>query len=130
MKDVVVSAGVGAVAAFEGDLLLVGTGRVEFVRIQVVGGGPVGLVAGSMEYIGAVDPDSPVPFSLRFSVVNGTLVGRYDLGFKLTYVDNRNIQQERVLSVPLDVVKAQVSVSAVNNDGGVWGWLKRLFGLQ
>jgi hypothetical protein len=83
-----------------------------------------------MEYIGAIDPDSPVPFSLKFSVANGTSMGRYDLEFKLTYMDNRNIQQEQVLNVPLDVVKAQVSVSAVNNDGGVWGWLKRLFGLQ
>lgn len=130
MKDAVVSAGIGETATFEGDLLLIGTSRVEFTRIQVVGGGPVGLVAGSTEYIGAIDPDSPVPFSLKFSVANGTSMGRYDLEFKLTYMDNRNIQQEQVLNVPLDVVKAQVSVSAVNNDGGVWGWLKRLFGLQ
>ena len=129
MDDVVVSAPVGQTTKFEGDILLIGTSRVEFTRVQVVEEGPVFRVAGSTEYMGAVDPDSPVPFSIKFGVKNSTTIGTYNLKLKVTYLDNRNLPQEKSLNVPLSVMKAVPSITA-SNDGGIWGWLRRLFGIQ
>jgi len=130
MKDAVVSAEKGKTTTFEADLLLIGTGKIEFSSISVVPEGPVEKVTGSTEYIGAVDPDSPVPFTLLFKVRDNATVGSYDLKLKISYLDSRNIVQNRTISVPLQVVNPVVTTSTTTNDGGVWGWLRRLFGLQ
>jgi hypothetical protein len=130
MKDAVVSAEKGKTTTFEADLLLVGTGKVEFSSISIVPEEPVEKVTGSTEYIGAVDPDSPVPFTLLFKVRDNATVGSYDLKLKISYLDSRNVVQNRTISVPLQVVNPVVTTSTTTNDGGVWGWLRRLFGLQ
>ncbi|MCX6649462.1 MAG: NEW3 domain-containing protein [Candidatus Bathyarchaeota archaeon] len=130
MKDAVVSAEKGKTTTFEADLLLVGTGKVEFSSISVVPEGPVEKVTGSTEYIGAVDPDSPVPFTLLFKVKDNATVGDYDLHLKISYLDSRNVVQNKTISVPLQVVNPVITTTATANDGGIWGWLKRLFGIQ
>jgi hypothetical protein len=130
MEDVVVSAEIGKTTTFEGDILLVGTSRVEFTKVQIVEEGPVAIVTGSTEYMGAVDPDSPVPFSIKFAVKNGTAIGSYDLKLKVTYMDNRNLPQEKMLNVPLSAINALPNTPTTSNDGGIWGWIKRLFGIQ
>ncbi|HIH88802.1 TPA: hypothetical protein HA344_06300 [Candidatus Bathyarchaeota archaeon] len=130
MEDVVVTAQISKTTTYEGDLLLIGTSRVEFTRLQVVSFDPVATVVGSTEYIGAVDPDSPVPFSIKFKVNNGTAIGSYTMKLKVTWMDNRNIQQEQTLDVPLSVVKATTVTTTTGEDGGLWGWLRRLFGIQ
>ena len=130
MKDVVISAEKGATTSFEGDLLLVGTGKVEFASISVVPSGPVQRVTGSSEYIGAIDPDSPVPFTIQFSTGSNATVGDYNLNLKITYLNSRNMQENKTIIVPLHVVNPSTTVTPTNNDGGIWGWIKRLFGLQ
>jgi hypothetical protein len=130
MEDVVVTAQIGKTATYEGDLLLIGTSRVEFTRIQVLSSDDVVTVVGSTEYIGAVDPDSPVPFSIKFAVKNTTSTGSNSLKLKVTWMDHRNIQQQQILEVPLSVVKTTPVITTTSDDGGVWGWLKRLFGVQ
>ncbi len=129
MEDVVIVAERGEETEFESDLLLIGTGKVEFASIGVVADGLVERVIGSTEYMGAIDPDSPVPFTLRFKVKNGTIAGDYDVKLRVTYLDSRNIEQGKTIEVPLQVVNPTINVTK-SDDGGVWGWIKRLFGMQ
>jgi hypothetical protein len=130
MEDSEVVAKKAATTTFEGDILLIGTGKVEFATIEVVAEGPVEKVAGSSEYMGAIDPDSPVPFTLKFKVNNDTTTGDYTLKLKITYLNSRNVEETKTISVPLQVVNATANIPTTTNDGGVWGWIKRLFGLQ
>ncbi len=130
MKSVVVSAAKGATTTFEGDLLLIGTGKADFAIISVVPGGPVQSVAGSTEYIGAIDPDSPVPFTIQFNTGSNATLGDYNLTLKITYLNSRNIQENRTITMPLQVVNPISTTPTTSNDGGFWGWVRRLFGLQ
>jgi hypothetical protein len=130
MEDLILTAEKGSTQTLEADLLLVGTGRVEFTRIQVLPEGPVNQVAGSTEYIGAIDPDSPVPFTLKYAVSNSSTTGDYSLKLRITYLDSRNNQQNVTLSIPLTVTNPSTVIPTTSNDGGIWGWLRRLFGLQ
>ncbi len=130
MQDATVTAEKGETTTFEADLLLVGTGRVEFTKIEVQPEGPIVSVSGSAEYIGAVDPDSPVPFTLKFAVANDTANGANTLKLKVSYLDNRNAPQSQTISVRLNVVDPVTTVPTQAGDGGIWGWLKRIFGLQ
>jgi hypothetical protein len=130
MQDQIVTAERGGNTTLEADLLLIGTGRVEFAKIQIIVEGPVKQIAGSTEYIGAIDPDSPVPFTLKFALENATTLGNHQLKMKITYLNSRNVEQNSTISVPLNVINPVVKTTLVTNDGGIWGWLKRLFGLQ
>lgn len=130
MQNATVTAEKGKTTTFEADLLLVGTGRVEFTKIEVQPEGPIVSVSGSAEYIGAVDPDSPVPFTLKFAVANNTANGANTLKLKVSYLDNRNVPQSQTVSVRLNVVDPVATAPTQANDGGIWGWLRRIFGLQ
>jgi hypothetical protein len=130
MEDLAITAERGSTQTLEADLLLVGTGRVEFTKIQVLQDTPVEQIAGSTEYIGAIDPDSPVPFTLKYAVSNSSTTGDYRLKLRITYLDSRNNQQNATLSVPLTVTNPSSVITTPSSDGGIWGWLRRLFGLQ
>jgi hypothetical protein len=130
MEDLVIMAERGSTQTLEADLLLVGTGKVEFTRIQVLPENPVQQIAGGTEYIGAIDPDSPVPFTLKYAVSNSSSAGDYSLKLRITYLDSRNIQQNATISIPLTVTNPSTIIQTPSNNGGIWGWLRRLFGLQ
>ncbi len=130
MEDLAITAERGSTQTLEADLLLVGTGKVEFTRIQVLPDSHVNQIAGSTEYIGAIDPDSPVPFTLRYGVSNSSATGDYSLMLRITYLDSRNTQQNATLNVPLTVTNPSSVITTPSSDGGIWGWLRRLFGLQ
>ncbi len=130
MEDLTPMAERGSTQTLEADLLLVGTGRVEFTRIQVLPEGPVKQVAGSTEYIGAIDPDSPVPFTLKYAISNSSTTGDYNLKLRITYLDSRNNQQNATINLPLTVTNPSTVIPTTTNDGGIWGWIRRLFGLQ
>lgn len=130
MQDQGIVAKRGSTQTLEADLLLIGTGRVMFTQIQVLAEPPVIQVAGSTEYIGAIDPDSPVPFTLKFAVSNSSVTGDYNLTLRITYLNSRNIRQNATISVPLSVTSNTTNVNPPVSDGGIWGWIKRLFGLQ
>jgi hypothetical protein len=79
--------------------------------------------------MGAIDPDSPSPFTLKFKIGNDTATGDYKLNLKITYLNTRNVEETKTISIPLQVVNA-TQVTNVTNDEGIWGWIKRLFGIQ
>jgi len=119
----------GGVADVEADLLLIGTESVDFVQIGVVEDGRFEGTWRGPEYIGPVDPDSPVPFNIQFSVADGVAPGAYPLLLNVTYFDDLNRVRGSVVELPVSVVKAEVVVEVRKPMGGFWLWLRRLFGI-
>jgi len=125
-----VSASVGEPKELEADMLLVGTESVQFVNIEVVEDSVFELTAESEEYIGAVDPDSPIPFEVWFSVADGTDVGEHTLTLKITYQDDLNQEHVETMGLTVDVEEASsLSDMQASSTGGFWVWLRRLLGL-
>ena len=125
-----VSASVGESKELEADMLLVGTESVQFVNIEVVEDSVFERTAESEEYIGAVDPDSPIPFEVWFRVADGNDVGEYTLTLKITYQDDLNQEHVENLRLTVDVEEASsLSDIQASSTGGFWVWLRRLLGL-
>ncbi len=125
-----VVAEVGGITEFEADLLLIGTESVRFVAIELAEGDIFSKTAESGEYIGAVDPDSPIPFDLKFEVDKGASPGEYATGIKVAYTDDLNQEHEQTVELPVTVVEAVTSNSpSQGGAGGFWLWLRRLLGL-
>jgi len=130
LNDLALTVEQNATKQFEGDLLLVGTSRVDFVKVSVVAQDPFIQVTGSSEYLGAIDPDSPVPFTLKFGVKPGTALGDYMLPIKIEYMNHRNQIKESIINVPVTVVKAEPVTQVPSGDIGFWGWLRQILGLK
>jgi hypothetical protein len=125
-----VSAGVGESKELEADMLLVGTESVQFVNIEVVEDSVFELTAESDEYIGAVDPDSPIPFEVWFRVAEGTDTGEHVLTLRITYQDDLNQEHVETLGLTVDVEEpSSQSDMQASSTGGFWVWLRRLLGL-
>ena len=119
----------GGVTEFEADLLLIGTESVRFVAIELAEDAVFGKTVESGEYIGAVDPDSPIPFDLKFEVVKGASSGEHLGGIRVTYTDDLNQEHEQTVELPVIVVEAVSNTPSQGSTGGFWLWLRRLLGL-
>ena len=117
----------GEAYELESDLLLIGTDSVEFVRIEVVPDDKFTAISGSEEYIGAVDPDSPIPFDLDFKVSEETQTGTHPLKLQVTYRDHLNREHTVELTQLVKVTEAQQKENP-SNGGGLLNWLRNLFG--
>jgi len=125
-----VKVGRGEVAEFEADLLLVGTESVQFVRVEVVEDSVFEYVRDSEEYIGAVDPDSPIPFNLMFKAADDAELGDHTITLRITYTDDLNQEHEVTLELPAEVTEATADLGvSQGSTGGFWIWLRRLLGL-
>jgi hypothetical protein len=125
-----VRVGRGETTEFEADLLLVGTESVQFVRIEIVGDSVFEYVRDSEEYIGAVDPDSPIPFDLMFKTSDDAELGDHTLTLRITYTDDLNQEHEATLELHAEVTEPTTDLNATQGStGGFWVWLRRLLGL-
>ncbi|MFQ6052930.1 MAG: COG1361 S-layer family protein [Candidatus Bathyarchaeia archaeon] len=125
-----ITAAGGRITEFEADLLLTGTESVRFVSIGVVEDENFRRTAGSEEYIGAVDPDNPLPFDLKFKVADTTTPGEYEMTLRLTYTDDLNREHESTIDLPVTVTEAPDEAElSRRSPWGFWIWLRRLFGL-
>ena len=120
--------GAGETSELEADLLLIGTESVQFVSIGVVGDGVIERVSGSDEYIGAVDPDSPIPFDIKYKVKEGVEQGTHDLKLNVQYRDHLNKEHSDVLELSVDIGETIEDVPQSENTG-IWSWIRRLLGL-
>lgn len=119
---------VGETSELEADLLLIGTESVQFVAIGVVEDGVIERVSGSDEYIGAVDPDSPIPFDIKYKVRDDAPEGSHELTLSVQYRDHLN--KEHVEEMSLDVeIGGVVDDLPKPEQGGIWAWIRRLLGL-
>lgn len=130
LEDLVITAPKGDTQTLDANLLLVGTGKAQFTRIEVLPDSQVSQVVGGTQYLGAIDPDSPVPFTLKYAVSNSSATGDYSLKLRVTYFDSRNTQQNATISIPLTITNSSTVIQTPSSNGGIWGWLKGLFGLQ
>jgi len=113
----------------EADLLLVGTGSVQFVSVRLVEDDVFNRVAGSTEYIGAVDPDSPIPFDIDYRVADDAEPGVHDMTLMVQYRDHLNKVHEEALENTVTVGEgANPSTETEQKRGGIFGWLSRLLG--
>ena len=119
----------GGGAELEADLLLVGTESVRFVSVEVVEDATFLGTYGSEEYIGAVDPDSPIPFDLNVNVADDADPGEKTLRLKITYTDDLNQEHETTIELPVTVEEPTHEREAPGGSGGFWAWLRRLLGL-
>jgi hypothetical protein len=120
----------GAVTEFEADLLLIGTESVQFVEIEVVEDQDLRRVSDGEEYIGVVDPDSPIPFDLKFEAAEGATLGERTLTLRLTYTDDLNIEHEAIIELLIEVTEASAEEGSSRGlFESFWLWLRRLLGL-
>ncbi len=119
----------GSTLTIDSTLLLIGTSPVQFTSVEAVP--PQGFQAqpNSYEYLGAVDPDSPVPFTLTLGTTN-VKPGSYTVQLRVTYYNNLNAPVNRILRVPVVVTQAPVRQPSSTSDGGILGWLRALLGIQ
>lgn len=90
----------------EADLLLLGTEPIDFVEIEIVENrslGPFLTIPGSYEYIGRIDPDSPVLFTIQFLVDSDAMPGTYPLQMKIRGWDGYNRQRQVIIEMPVVV---------------------------
>jgi hypothetical protein len=118
----------GEISELEADLLLIGTESVQFVSIGVVEDGVIERVSGSDEYIGAVDPDSPIPFDIKYKVKEGVQQGTYDLKLSVQYRDHLNKEHSEILELGIDVGET-IDGPPQSENGGIWTWIRILLGL-
>lgn len=125
-----IAADTGKATEFEADLLLIGTESVQFVTIEVAEDGTFRRTWESEEYIGAVDPDSPIPLDIQFEVAEDAEPGDHTLTLRLTYTDDLNQEHESTIELPVTVTEASADVESKQGSiQGFWLWLRRLFGL-
>lgn len=120
---------IGENAEVEVDLLLVGTESVQFVSIDMVEDDVFKRVRGSTEYIGAIDPDSPIPFDLDFKVDEDAREGDYTMELKITYRDHLNKEHETYLEMDIEVSGELDREVRYDAPTGIWAWIRRLLGL-
>jgi hypothetical protein len=118
----------GETSELEADLLLIGTESVQFVAIGVVEDGVIERVSGSDEYIGAVDPDSPIPFDIRYKVSDDAPEGNHELKLSVQYRDHLNKEHEEQMSLNVEI-GGDVDDLPEPQEGGIWAWIRRLLGL-
>ncbi len=128
LSDQQLTAERGQIGEIRSDLLLIGTETAQFAQIEVIGEDPFYEVSGSGEYIGPIDPDSPIPFELSFDVREDAELGRHTLRLKVTYMNDMNEAEEQTIEVSVTVVESTQG-SQPQSAGGFWIWLRRLFGL-
>jgi len=122
------TAAAGETKELEADLLLIGTESVEFVSIGVVEDDVVKRVSGSDEYIGAVDPDSPIPFDINYKVDSDAPEGDHELKLSVKYRDHLNREHEEQIGLDISIGE-QIDDNPEPQDGGFWVWIRRLLGL-
>jgi len=119
----------GAAGELEADLLLIGTGSVQFVSVDLVEDAVFERVAGSTEYIGAVDPDSPIPFDIRYRVADDAPQGTYTMVIRVSYRDHLNREHHEDVSLDVTVISGQTGGNATPEAPSILVWLRRLLGL-
>jgi hypothetical protein len=117
----------GETEELEADLLLIGTESVQFVSISLVENNVFSRVTGSEEYIGAIDPDSPIPFDILYRIENDTEPSYHTMKLKIQYRDHLNRPHESIIDLELEVGEGKKPENKNVNGGGFWSWLRNLF---
>ena len=119
----------GETRELEADLLLIGTDSVQFVSVELVESPVFRRVSGSTEYIGAVDPDSPIPFNIKYKVADDAPEGSHTMSVRVNYRDHLNREHHEDVGLDVTVAGAQSGGTETPKASSLWMWVRRLFGL-
>ncbi|MBN2335553.1 hypothetical protein JXL21_08330 [Candidatus Bathyarchaeota archaeon] len=119
----------GETKELEADLLLIGTESVQFVSVGLVEDDVFQRVTGSTEYIGAVDPDSPIPFDINYKVAQDAEEGEHELSLLIQYRDHLNREHEETMGFSMTVGGNTPTPGQETSASGIWVWVRRLLGL-
>jgi hypothetical protein len=117
----------GGSTTLSADLLLIGTESARFVEISIMEEDSVETVGKKTEYIGAVDPDSPVPFSLDYRVDPNATLGASVLNLRVSYWDQYNLQRESIVQIPITIAQPTPRESQGLT---VWDLIRILLGMR
>ena len=118
----------GETRELEADLLLIGTESVDFVSVGVVEDDVIKRVSGSEEYIGAVDPDSPIPFDVYYRVDEDAQEGDHEVKLNVKYRDHLNREHEEEIGLSVEIGEP-FDDEPQTQQVGFWVWIRRLLGL-
>lgn len=118
----------GIETEIESDLLLIGTERVRFVELTLIEDEVFKSVPGSTEYIGAIDPDSPIPFRISVDVDEDVAIDNHVIRLRVKYLDHLNRENQDEVNLPVKVIQRAQEIEA-SSGGGFWLWIRRLLGL-
>ena len=113
---------IGNVPNLVGNLLNEGNTVGLFTTIQIVNDQQLRSLADFMtslpppQYLGDLQPDSPLPFSIPLNVDNGISPGTYPVSLKITYSDDLKNTHELILNKILNV-KPQHRQQRTNDQG-------------
>ena len=124
MNPTQVSADQGSTGKIDSTLILKGTSKVQFTSIDVVGDPTVTVIPESSDYIGAIFPDSPAIFTVKFHVVPNATLGDTTIKIRVSYLDNLNRPQQQILSYPVTITKPAATIGT-----DFWGWLRHVLGM-
>jgi hypothetical protein len=119
----------GETKELEADLLLIGTDSVQFVSVDLVESPVFRRVSGSTEYIGAVDPDSPIPFNIKYKVADDAPLGSHTMSVRVNYRDHLNREHHEDVGLDVTVVGAQSGGTETPQTSSLWMWVRRFLGL-
>jgi len=119
----------GEAGELEADLLLIGTDSVQFVSVDLVEDAVFERVSGSTEYIGAVDPDSPIPFNIKYAVADDAPEGSHTMSVRVNYRDYLNREHQEDVALDVTVAGTQSGGTDTPETSSLWLWVRRLFGL-
>ena len=126
----------GEIVTIEAELLLIGTETVQFVQVEILEDHPFISVSESYEYIGRVDPDSPVPFDIQFMVDSNATPGSYTLQMRVSYWDEYNQERQAVRELPV-IIEKRVEERERSIDRGqvtfwdiIWRIIRILLGVK
>jgi len=130
-----ITAELGEIVIVEADLLLLGTETVDFVEVEIVENrsiGPFISVPESYEYIGRVDPDSPVLFTIQFMVDPNATSGDYTVQMRVNCWDGYNQQRRVMIELPVVVEEFsnQSQETSLTLWDMIWTAIRILFGLH
>jgi hypothetical protein len=125
----------GETGTLEADLLLIGTESIDFVQLSINtdSDSPFTSIPETEEYIGRVDPDSPIPFELPFTVDSNATSGDYPLQCKVNYWDEYNQEQTKILHLSVTIteqVQNGTTANTVSFWDQIWNIFRNLFGIK
>ena len=134
--DVPESALPGEEVAIMAEVLVIGTETAQFVELTIDREeGPL-ISRDYYQYLGAVDPDSPIPVQISFEVELNATEGSHDIPLRISYLDSFNQAHEATanMSIYVESARPQPSDEIGGSEPGVWQrfveFLKRLIGIS
>ncbi len=94
------------------------------LTIDVISDSGIQEIPESNYYLGAVYPDSPQIFTVKFNVASNATVGDATVKLQISYLDNLNISRQQILSYPVSITKPAATIGT-----DFWGWLRHLLGM-